>query len=202
MPPPARDAARPADLVAAARAAGDDPRLLLVRSSLPFGDDLTRVGLFSTAGALTPLADALVRAADLPELDAALRELGPVATGGWDAFYATAWRWVWSVDASEVRLWDRADNALAAVATPGALTVRWLRLTDVRQIDLTIDPTWVHRSLRALRDDNAPVDLVSVEDDAPMADPTYDATLLDLDTTWLADLGAALAAALRVPFRA
>jgi hypothetical protein len=194
--------AKPGDLVREVRALVEgSPRLLLVRSRLTFGDALVRVGIFADAGGARPLlhAHALVRQAHLVVLEAALKALGPVDLGGWDAHFADTWHWVWSVRPDVTTLWGR-EEGVTATATRGALLVHDYAIPDVAGVELVIDPTLAHRTLQATCRSVAPVVILAVEDETPLIDPTYDRTSLGADTAWMEHLGEALAAAVGVRF--
>ena len=204
MPTHAKDVvpARPGDLVREVRALIEgSPRLLLVRSSLTFGDDLIRVGIFADAGGARPLlhAHALIRRAHHVVLEAGLKALGPVDLGGWDAHFADTWRWTWSIRPEGTTLWGR-EEGVTATATRGALLVHDYAIPDVAGVELVIDPTLAHRTLQATSRSAAPVVLLAVEDETPLIDTTYDCTSLGADTAWMEQLGEALAAAVGVPF--
>lgn len=178
--------------------------LVLAVSAMSFGGraQLRRVGVFALRdGALTELVDTHVDNQQGEALYTALVDVAPVEIGGWDAHFADAWTWVWGRTRERFALWHR-DRGEVAIATGTALTLdgtdhAWV---DLDQVEVWASSDRVHRDIRLPRPDGDALVVLAVEDGIAELDPTYDALQLDAETTWMVELGQAMAAALNKPF--
>lgn len=182
----------------------DGASLVLAVSALTFGSraQLRRVGVFALAdGAIQELADTHVDNTKGEALYDALSKVASVEVGGWDAHFADAWTWVWGRTRQRLALWHR-ERGQVAVATGDRLSLDGVEhaWVDLDQVEAWASADRVQRQLRLPRPDGDPVVVLAVEDRIAEVDPTYDAVQLDAETTWMVELGEAMAAALNKPF--
>ncbi len=156
-----------------------------------------RVGIFAIDDRPELLVDTFIAAGDYDGLVEALAG-GPA---GWDVQYATSWNWVWWTDEGTLNVVSRIDGCIAR-ANAYVLVVgdEQAAVSTLSEVELWTDFDMVQRRLRAVGRDGTSAILYAEDDDTPLYDPGYDLTMLDAETTWLQDLGAAAATAMGLNF--
>lgn len=147
------------------------------------------------AGAV--LADGWMAAGARDALCAHLADLAP-RQGACDAMYATAWRCAWTTDGGGFEVWDEGGRLLWHDAHGVHLRDVTAPL-DVCGVHGFVRNGWVKRGVALRLTKGGGLELMAVDEEAAVIDPTYDGLDLLTDASWVVALARAVADGLGVP---
>ena len=191
------EAEHPRAIARRARQAGCGPMLVL--ASVPsFGSRrLKNVSVVSLNRPTVELCHGYVARSSLAELVAALGL--DTIQGGSDAAFIGSWSTAWAPTAEGLSVWT--PEGLLARVVQGHLVLggRRYAATDLEHVEVYVTPDWVRRGVRAVRRDEAPLEIAFEEVPEEVA-AHLDGLDLSQELLWAQAFGRALARALSLPF--
>jgi hypothetical protein len=178
--------------------------LVLARSAMTFSQGARRVGIFALRedAPPRPLEDVFVRVEDEEVLAEALAGAWSPLRGGWDAYFATSWSWVWASGDGGLRLWRR-DAGLALRTDAGGVELEGggrVARGEIERIELVVSEDWVLRRVQLVTVGGELHTIAEERDWIAQIDPTYDGIMLECDCAWLDRLGRDVAGVVEVSY--
>lgn len=154
-----------------------------------------------TGDRLSSMLDAWIEPGDVEPLRLAIG----ADQGRSDAMCRSPAEYVWTLGASELRLWRK--GILAGQFSAAECRVRrgrirsWAAIParEIVSVHGFVSPGWTERGIRLERSAGRVITVARKRSFGPLFDPTYDAIDLTCETAWLLELARAMAAATGIP---